>query len=33
MALLVGIPLYVCSTASIPLAASFIFMGRHPARP
>lgn len=30
MALLVGIPLYVCSTASIPLAASFIFMGAPP---
>lgn len=30
MALLIGIPLYVCSTASIPLAASFIFMGASP---
>jgi uncharacterized membrane protein YraQ (UPF0718 family) len=30
MALLVGIPLYVCSTASIPLAASFIYMGAPP---
>ena len=30
LALLVGIPLYVCSTASIPLAASFIHMGASP---
>ena len=30
VALLVGIPLYVCSTASIPLAASFIHMGASP---
>jgi uncharacterized membrane protein YraQ (UPF0718 family) len=30
MALLVGIPLYVCSTASIPLAASFIHLGASP---
>jgi uncharacterized membrane protein YraQ (UPF0718 family) len=27
---LVGIPLYVCSTASIPLAASFIHLGASP---
>ena len=30
LALLAGIPLYVCSTASIPLAASFIHMGMSP---
>jgi len=30
MALLAGIPLYVCSTASIPLAASFVQMGASP---
>ena len=30
VALLVGIPLYVCSTASIPLAAAFIHMGASP---
>jgi uncharacterized membrane protein YraQ (UPF0718 family) len=30
MALLVGVPLYVCSTASIPLAASFIHLGASP---
>lgn len=30
MALLAGIPLYVCSTASIPLAASLIHMGASP---
>jgi uncharacterized membrane protein YraQ (UPF0718 family) len=30
VALLVGIPLYVCSTASIPLAASFVQMGASP---
>ena len=30
VALAVGIPLYVCSTASIPLAASFIFLGASP---
>lgn len=30
LALLVGVPLYVCSTASIPLAASFIHMGASP---
>ena len=30
MALLVGVPLYVCSTASIPLAASFVAMGASP---
>ncbi|MEI8243084.1 MAG: permease [bacterium] len=30
LALLVGIPLYVCSTASIPLAASFVYMGASP---
>ena len=30
VALLAGIPLYVCSTASIPLAASFIHMGASP---
>jgi hypothetical protein len=30
LALLVGIPLYVCSTASIPLAAAFIHMGASP---
>lgn len=29
-ALAIGIPLYVCSTASIPLAASFIFLGASP---
>ena len=30
VALAVGVPLYVCSTASIPLAASFIHMGASP---
>ena len=30
MALLAGIPLYVCSSASIPLAASFVHMGASP---
>ena len=30
MALLVGVPLYVCSTGSIPMAASFIHMGVSP---
>jgi len=30
VALLAGIPLYVCSTASIPLAASFVHMGASP---
>jgi uncharacterized membrane protein YraQ (UPF0718 family)/copper chaperone CopZ len=28
--MLVGIPLYVCATASVPLAASFIFLGATP---
>jgi hypothetical protein len=28
--MLVGIPIYVCATASVPLAASFIFMGATP---
>ncbi|MEN8005944.1 MAG: permease [Candidatus Krumholzibacteriota bacterium] len=28
--MIVGIPIYVCATASVPLAASFIFMGASP---
>ena len=28
--MIVGIPIYVCATASVPLAASFIFMGATP---
>ena len=28
--MVVGIPIYVCATASVPLAASFIFMGASP---
>jgi hypothetical protein len=28
--MVVGIPLYVCATASVPLAASFIFLGASP---
>ena len=30
IALLIGVPLYVCSTGSIPMAASFIHMGASP---
>jgi uncharacterized membrane protein YraQ (UPF0718 family)/copper chaperone CopZ len=28
--MIIGIPIYVCATASVPLAASFIFMGASP---
>jgi uncharacterized membrane protein YraQ (UPF0718 family)/copper chaperone CopZ len=30
MMMIIGIPLYVCATASVPLAAGFIFMGLSP---
>jgi hypothetical protein len=30
MMMIIGIPLYVCATASVPLAAGFIFMGVSP---